>query len=275
MRVRFWGVRGSIPVSGDAYSIFGGDTACLEVRSPGGQLLILDAGTGLRGLGNILMDREPEDLHLLLTHFHWDHILGLPFFKPLYDGRFRITIRGPLAPQELEATLAKLWRRPYFPVPFELVRPRLAFAALHEQDQVAGFSISAIPLSHDAPGIGLRIESADASLVFLTDNELGHGLGQDVDKYAAFAQGAGLLVHDAEYTEAEYAHRRGWGHSSQERALDLALAAGVRRFAMFHHNQDREDHQVRALEAQCRERAARVRPDMDCFAAAQGMVVEL
>jgi phosphoribosyl 1,2-cyclic phosphodiesterase len=270
MHVRFWGVRGSIPVSGKAYTRFGGDSACLEVRGSRGSVII-DAGTGLRGLGNALLAGEPQPIHLLLTHFHWDHILGLLFFKPLYDDRFRITIHGPLPAEETEATLAALMRQPYFPVPFASVQARLSFAHLREAETVDGFNVEAIPLSHSSPGQGYALEDESGRLVFLTDNELD---GEPaLDRYAAFAQNASLLVHDAEYTESEYAFRKGWGHSSQERALDLALRAGARRLALYHHNQDRTDAEILAMERQCREKAALAAPVLDCFAAAQGMEV--
>lgn len=272
MRVRFWGVRGSIPVSGQAYARFGGDSACLEISGSRGTVII-DAGTGLRGLGNILAAGEPRHIHMLLTHFHWDHILGLLFFKPLYDSRFRITIHGPLPAEETEAALAALMRQPFFPVPFSAVRAKLSFAHLREAGEVAGFAVRAIPLSHPSPGQGYSLEDETSRLVFLTDNELD---GESaLERYAAFAQGASLLVHDAEYTESEYARRKGWGHSSLERALELAVRAGVRRLALYHHNQDRTDAEVLSMERQCRESATLAAPALDCFAAAQGMEVEL
>lgn len=275
MRVRFWGVRGSIPVSGKAYERFGGDTSCIEILGSGSRSLIIDAGTGLRGLGNHLAASEPGDIHLLLTHFHWDHILGLPFFRPLYDSRFSITIHGPTEPELIEEALSVLMRQPHFPVPWERIRARLSFVRVPlSGTDIAGFAITAIPLRHPSPGLGYGLEDESGRFVFLTDNELDTEHDPLMEAYVDFAGKADLLVHDAEYTETEYAMRRGWGHSSADRALGLAISAGVKRFALYHHNQDRPDAEVEAMAEQCRQAAIRAGSRLDCFAAAQGQEVE-
>lgn len=273
MRVRFWGVRGSVPVSGPLYKRFGGDTTCLEVQSPEGTVII-DAGTGLRGLGNELALGGQHEIHLLLTHFHWDHILGLLFFKPLYDSRFSITIHGPAEPKVIEETLAGLMRQPYFPVPFERVRASLLFAQVPLAGlRIAGMEVTSIPLRHPSPCRGYGLEDDSGKLAFLTDNELWPDRAGDMMKYADFARRADLLVHDAEYTEEEYRTRHGWGHSSFQRALDLALASEAKRFALFHHNQDRSDADVEVLADQCGRIAADAGSSLHCFAAEQGQEI--
>lgn len=257
MKVRCWGARGSITVSGQEFVRYGGDTSCLEIRSKAGDVLVLDAGTGIRALGGALADEQCRELTLLLSHFHWDHIQGLPFFKPLYNPEVHIAMGGGTGThRSLARQLAQAFSPPLFPVPFDKVPAQivpLAFKAdlLH----AGGLSVRRIPLSHPNQGVGFRIEEDGRSLVYLTDNELSlrHKGGREFADYVAFSKDADLLIHDAQYTPEEYPQRRGWGHSHCEDVARLARQARVGTLGLFHHDQERDDDALDGLVARCRE----------------------
>lgn len=174
MKVRCWGARGSIPVSGQEFVRYGGDTSCLEIRSKNGEVLVLDAGTGIRALGCELARQGCGSLTLLLSHFHWDHIQGLPFFKPLYNPAVRLGLGGSLgAPGELARVLSHALRPPLFPVPFDKVPAQVSPLSFTDDVlRLDSLTIRRIPLSHPDQGAGFRIEEDGQSLVYLTDNEL-------------------------------------------------------------------------------------------------------
>lgn len=278
MRVRCFGARGSVPVSGPGHLRYGGDTSCLEVRSSRGDILILDAGTGIRALGNELLGREPFELTLLFSHYHWDHIQGLPFFKPLYDARVTLRLGGCRdARGELVRVLGRALRPPLFPVPFEKVPAAIVPLAFENETlRVGALTVRRIATSHPDRGAGFRIEEDGASLVYLTDNELSlrHRGGLSFADYAAFSRGTDLLVHDAEYTPEEYPQRRGWGHSHFAEAAALAREAGALRLGLFHHNQERTDQALDAMVERCR--ALLDRPgDPACEALGQGWAMDI
>ncbi|MCD6303354.1 MAG: MBL fold metallo-hydrolase [Planctomycetes bacterium] len=271
MLIRSWGARGSIPVCGQEYLRYGGDTTCIEVRSNGG-VLIIDAGSGIRRLGNALAAEGVTAAALLFTHAHWDHLLGFPFFRPLYDARCRISIFGfPCAQQTIRRMISETMSPPNFPVPLEEVHAELEF---HETDDCGqalnlfGLDIVPIPLSHPDRGLGHKLIEGGRSFVFLTDNEpaFPHESAVAFDDYVEFCRGADLLFHDAEFTPAEYPHKRGWGHSSYRDALELARRAGVRSLGLFHHNQDRTDAEIDGIVEDCRRFARDGGGPPECFA---------
>ena len=257
MIIRCYGARGSIPVSGRDYVEYGGDTACLEIRSNADDIIIVDAGSGMRRLGNKLMAENRFDYTLFMTHSHWDHLLGFPFFKPIYDPRVKIDILGCSETQgDIKKLLGRAMSTPFFPVPFH----KLGAEITYENDCVLSYHVGPvevwpIPLSHPNRGQGYKFAEDGKSMVFLTDNELGyrHRGGLTLPEYAKFCQGADLLIHDAEYTPEEYELTRTWGHSTYLEALELAIQADVRQFGLFHHNQDRTDADVDRLVAHCRQ----------------------
>jgi phosphoribosyl 1,2-cyclic phosphodiesterase len=256
MIVRCWGARGSIPVSGPQFERYGGDTTCLELRSRGGGLLIIDAGTGVRRLGNAMLLEGRRDCTLLFTHAHWDHIQGLPFFKPLYSPDLRIRLGlCPARQGDMRRILDQALRPPLFPIPFAEAPARVEpFAWNGGTLEAEGFRITGIALSHPNGGLGYRVEEGGRSLVFLTDNELAHRHrgGAAAAECLEFCRGADALIHDAEYTPEEYPARKGWGHTHALDAARLAREAGVGFFGLFHHNQEREDAAEDALADRCR-----------------------
>ncbi len=242
-RVRFWGVRGSIAAPGPATARYGGNTPCIEVRC-GPHLLIFDAGTGIRALGEKIRAEEPLDADLFLTHTHYDHISGLPFFGPAYKGCNRFTLwEGHLgAGKPLEDVLRQLMAAPLFPVPLNIIESNLRFRKFAAGDRLEprpGVTIHTAPLHHPNEATAYRVEYGGKALCLAFDTE---PRGAEPDPgVVAIAKGADLLVHDAMFTDAEYATHKGWGHSSWEEAVRVADAAGVGRLVLFHHDPGRAD----------------------------------
>ncbi|WP_461209056.1 MBL fold metallo-hydrolase [Desulfocurvus sp. DL9XJH121] len=274
MLIRCWGSRGSIPVSGREYVRYGGDTTCIEVRNAADDIIVVDAGSGIRRLGVSLLAQGRLEMTMLFTHAHWDHILGLPFFKPVYIPSGKIDIHGcPFEIGDLFGVLRNVMNAPYFPVQYEnLLSSRDHNLACSLDLNVGGMKITSINLSHPNQGQGYKFEEDGRSFVFLTDNELDvvHPGGATYAEYLKFSRGAELLVHDAEYYPEEYERlTKGWGHTVYTRALELAMEAGVARFGLFHLNQERSDDQVDAMVEDCRRIVAERGVSMEVFAMAQ------
>ncbi|HBG46305.1 MAG TPA: MBL fold metallo-hydrolase [Deltaproteobacteria bacterium] len=280
MLIRCWGSRGSIPVSGKDYIKYGGDTTCVEVISNSGDLIIIDAGTGIRRLGKRLVAEGQRKMHLLLTHGHWDHLSGFPFFKPIYRKESEIKIYGPETTQDsLKKIISKTMTAPNFPVEFEDINADISFLGMGPKSySIGSVNISTIPLSHPNHGLGYKLEEDGRSFVFLTDNELAfrHPFGVGYDDYKRFCEKADLLFHDAEYKKEEYeSETRGWGHSTYLDTLDLAIGSGVKRLGLFHQNQDRTDAQVDEIVRECKEVIKKKGSSLECFAVAAGTEVSL
>lgn len=272
MHIRCWGARGSIPVSGPEYNKYGGETTCIEIRGGGDALLVVDAGSGIRRLGLKLVTEARQRLALLITHAHWDHLLGFPFFEPIHQPQWHIDLYGrPFEQTSVQQIISRTMGPPYFPLNYEDIEATLVFRELHEESfQVGSVEVTSILLNHPNLGLGYRFSEQGRSFVFLTDNELSypeHG-GRSYQEYVSFAQGADLLVHDAEFDAEDYATKRGWGHSLYTDALRLALDAGVRRFGLFHHNHERSDDAVDRIVADCRRVVAERGSTLEVFAVA-------
>lgn len=280
LRVRFWGTRGSTPSPGPRTVRYGGNTPCVEVRTTADELIVLDAGTGIRALGRALLTRTGEarvTADLFVTHAHWDHIQGLPFFAPAFVAgqQIRIWIAGPPL-DALERAIREQMAPMVFPVSFEDLRARIDFPALDGAPlDGRSYRVHALPVRHPGGALAYRFhehaEDETPALVYVSDNELvpaGDRADASRDALVAFARGARVLVHDATYTESEYESRRGWGHSTDVEALRLALDAGARTLVLFHHAPDRSDDEIDAIVARCREAAA---GRLTVIAAAEGM----
>ncbi|MBX2801922.1 MAG: MBL fold metallo-hydrolase [Myxococcales bacterium] len=246
MQVRFWGVRGSIAVSGGAFAATGGNTTCLEIAHEGHRV-ILDGGTGLQRMGAdcIATDGPQLDATLLFSHVHWDHIQGVPFFGPAFHPGSTLRLGG--APGLADA-LQEQMRAPMFPVGLDALQAQLSFVDVEVSEPliVGPFTIHAETMSHPNGVLVYRVEAGGHSVVFATDVEHGEQLDP---RLLDFAEGADLLVHDAQYTDDEYDAHRGWGHSTWQQAVDVAHLAGVGQLALCHHDPGRTDAQVAAIEA--------------------------
>ncbi|MDA8100780.1 MAG: MBL fold metallo-hydrolase [Nitrospiraceae bacterium] len=279
MKITYWGARGSIPVSGAEYVKYGGDTTCIEVTSRDGDTIIVDAGTGLRKLGNKALASGRKHVSLLFTHAHWDHLMGFPFFKPIYMKGTKIDLYGcPYAQESVKAILSKTMMAPYFPVEFGMIQAEVTSRGVCDSAFAIGpVEITPIQLNHPNQGIGYRFMEDGKSFVFLTDNELTlrHNGGASYEEYVKFSEGADLLVHDAEYTKEQYQLTKGWGHSVYTDALRLALDARAKQFGLFHHNQERSDADLDKLVDDCNRIAAGEGAATRCFGVQAGTETEL
>lgn len=279
MFIKCWGSRGSLPVSGNDYVVYGGDTTCLEIRTRDDDIVIVDAGSGVRRLGLQLLKEECKDLHLLLTHSHWDHILGFPFFKPVFLSDAHLHVHAcPFTLDSVRDMLSFPMTQPFFPLNYEDIPATVDYHTIDDQSFFIGpMEITPLPLSHPNQGMGYKFTEDGVSFVFLTDNELTfkHPGGLDFQDYVAFCENCDLVVHDAEYRPEDYALRKGWGHSIYEDALKLALDAKVKAFGLFHHNQGRTDAAVDELVRDCHGIIEEAGVSLDCFAMAQDMEITL
>ena len=294
MHIRFWGTRGSLPKPGPTTLRYGGNTSCVEVRTAGGTLIVLDCGSGAYGLGQALLAEAsgPRHGHLLISHTHWDHIQGFPFFAPLFVPGHVWDIYGPGGlGGRLEETLAGQMEYAYFPITLEQLG-----ATVHYHDIVEGtfilddVCITTCYLNHPALTLGYRLEADGVILVYATDHEP-HARPQpdqpgetpagalpvhlEDRRHIEFLSGADLIIHDAQYTAAEYAQKIGWGHSPVTYVVDVALAARGKRLALFHHDPARGDAELDEVLEMCRERAAAAQSPLDIIAAAEGQWLEL
>ena len=273
MVVRFWGVRGSLASPGASTLQTGGNTACVEVRCAG-EIIIFDLGTGLRPLGVALMRKPPVRAHLFLSHYHWDHIAGLPFFAPAYDPTSELTIHGATRRgRDVRQILSGQMIDPYFPVDLGVLNAHLRFVTLQDGGvaHLAKAVVTAAELNHPGGALGFRLEHEGRSLVYATDFE--HGTGAD-DRLVECARGADLMIFDAQYTPAEYEGKvgppkKGWGHSTYEVGARLARRAGVKKLALYHHAPERDDQGIRKLAAL----AKKLHPG--AFAAREGLELSI
>ena len=285
-RVQFWGTRGSIPSPGPSTVRYGGNTPCVEVRTSDGRLIILDAGTGIRELGRSLIARANGaaiEGDIFLTHAHWDHIQGLPFFGPVFQRGNQFRIWGA---KTLESSIDRVVRDQMspvvFPVAFEELAARVEFTEMaEERRQGIGYEVRAIRVRHPGGALGYRFTHGNGdggALVYISDNELNPGAKYDLPNgwradLVAFARRAKVLVHDSMYTLEEYDHHRGWGHSTYQDALELALEAEVETLVLFHHKPERTDDDVDRRLAECRALVASRGKSLQVIAAAEGLTL--
>ncbi len=279
MIIKIWGSRGSIPVSGQEYLKYGGDTTCLEIRTKSGDIIIIDAGTGIRRLGNQLVDEKCFDFNFIFTHAHWDHLMGFPFFKPLYFKRSTIRMhRCPFHSKFVETILSKVMAPPNFPVKYSEITAQMSYQdACPTEFEIGSVSVVPIALSHPNGGSGYKFIEDGKTFVFLTDNELGyiHPGGLPFEDYLAFSSGADLLIHDAEYTPEEYKTFVDWGHSVYTDALDLAQKAGVKKLGLFHLNQERTDDEMDVIVNDCRDLITKKGHNLESVGVASDMEFEI
>lgn len=306
--IRFWGVRGSVAVPGPETVRYGGNTACVEARW-GRDIIILDAGTGIRELGKSLLrefPRRPRRLSILITHTHWDHIQGFPFFAPAYLARQQIRILGWRGSRSgLKRTVAAAVESPFFPVSL----PQMPGTITVDELRTARFRVGQVRTSigrihHPGGGVAFRLDTPAGSIAYAPDHEVlcpeiiartlaqtnGHGKGtttptaspqaqriaaQRQREIRTLIQDVDILIHDAQYTAEEYVSRIGWGHSCVEAVVRQAAAAGVKHLLLFHHDPDRTDDQLDIILAEARALAATLNPRLRVDAAREGLELRL
>jgi phosphoribosyl 1,2-cyclic phosphodiesterase len=273
MRVKFWGVRGSTPTPQAGNLRYGGNTSCVEVRF-GDRLYIFDCGTGFRTLGQQLESEsngKPISAHIFVSHFHWDHIQGIPFFRPLYEnGQNSFVFHSSRRTRSLQTVMEEQMASPYFPVNTSEMKAHRSFCDIEEgktqlDDQA---SMRAMWLNHPQGCMGFRLETREGTLVYATDNEPGDEVfDKNVRK---LAEGADVLIYDAQYLPEEYeARRRGWGHSHWREAVNVVMESGAKELVLFHHDPDHDDGMIDKVVAEARNYYPRVR------AAAEGMEIKI
>ncbi|HVB76754.1 MAG TPA: MBL fold metallo-hydrolase [Candidatus Nitrosotalea sp.] len=267
MRIRFWGTRGTRPTPGPSTLRYGGNTACVEVRARSGGVVILDSGSGIAELGDALIEEGRRDATILVTHTHWDHIQGFPYFAPAFEPGSKIRIMGPRGSiKPLEEAFVDQMDPAYFPLRLDQMPARVEFVEVSAERPFELDGMRVVPhlLNHPIVTFGYRLEADGRSLVYATDNEL-LALDQELE-LRAWVESTDLLIHDAQYGSAELIGHVGWGHSSLDGALALARATGVARLAFFHHDPRHSDEDIDSLVADALAPGGR---ELEAFAAAE------
>jgi phosphoribosyl 1,2-cyclic phosphodiesterase len=259
MQIKFYGTRGSTPVCDPGFFKYGGNTTCVLITFSTGAIAILDAGSGIRKLGNDLIARGHEQFEEIIigfSHTHWDHIQGFPFFKPAYDPRrtFTMAICGiDRTGVDLRRVFETQMNASFFPVPLENLGATFNFQQLELSGYThpSGITVDASRHNHPGGAFGYRIREGDTTVVYCTDVEHGDAINPNV---VALAHDADLLIHDAQYTPEELPAKRYWGHSTWEQAVEVAEQAGVKRLALTHHDPEHDDAFIEKMEKECLER---------------------
>lgn len=271
MKIRFWGTRGSIPTPGQRTVRYGGNTACVELRDATDHLLVLDAGTGLRELGIRLNGASPLTVDLLLSHLHWDHIQGIPFFRPAYDPKSTLRLYGPTQHQPLRDLLGLGMDDPFFPVDLDGLPVQLEIheIASGSEQRVGPYTVRATTIFHPSPALAYRIEADGKTLVYATDTE--DPSSGKPNPVITLAANADTLIHDGQFLDADF--KPGWGHSTVAMALDVAARAHVRRLILYHHDPDRSDDALDRIAAEAQRSADALGTELEVLVAREGMEV--
>ncbi len=298
MRVRFWGTRGSISTPGKQTVRYGGNTPCVEVRLANDKLIILDAGTGIRNLGEKLIEGgESIKAFLLISHPHWDHIQGFPFFKPAFISGNELTIIGGETERvTLQKMISDQMNKIYFPIQLNELKATIKFRRVEEEEfEVFGARVRTMFVNHPTFAVAYRIFHGGKSLVYISDNEpfdrkvaqamrnveksivekFSRTPGDPNQRIYDFVRNTDVLIHDATYTPEEYVNRVGWGHSHYLFTLNVAAQGNVKRLVLFHHDPAHNDEKVDEILRKCKKEIKNRQYDFDCVAAAEGLEIEI
>ncbi|TPV56047.1 MBL fold metallo-hydrolase [Aestuariibacter sp. GS-14] len=278
MQLTFYGVRGSIPTPGEDYVRYGGNTACVHVVSSDGTDIILDSGTGIRLLGQQLI-KKTTPIHILLTHNHWDHIQGFPFFTPIYQSGREINITPGLTTLPEHDAILKQMQGSVFPVPFSVLQSKISITPVPESTnhwQIGSASIARLPMNHPGKGSAYSICDKGIKIAYITDNELYPPYKKETDflTFVDFARDADLIIHDAQYMTSDMPAKSGWGHSVAEEAVKLAMACNAKRLALYSHDPCRTDNDIDDIVAHCNEFISAAESPLNMFAAYEGLSID-
>ena len=276
--VRFWGVRGSVPSPGPATVRYGGNTPCVSVHLPGEKVVVFDAGTGIRTLGNLLAQNDNQ-IFVIVSHSHWDHIQGFPFFIPIYMPDRRISVMSFRVDSAMMHLLLRQMDGAHFPVTLDKLPSTVEIVDEQRLKLLLGdkFQLSPISANHPGGGFGYRIGDHERNVIYLTDNELDppYPRSTNFDDFVRFCRAADVLIHDAQYIEEDLRLKRGWGHSAVGQACELAAAAGVRHLVLYHHDPERSDDDLDRIQEQARDWFRSRKLDIRCTAAFEGLALEI
>lgn len=300
MKVKFWGVRGSIPTPGMGTVRYGGNTPCVEIMCPGEHAVVIDAGTGIKNLGAQWLSKTPEEIHLFISHTHWDHIHGFPFFLPIYLPTSRIHVYGPQVqislaralPLNLKEVLTNQMDHAVFPVMFGSLQAKISFQEIGPIPfQIGGIKVSPYNLNHTVITYGYNFEWKGKRVAYQSDHEpfydvfthedgtdsiIGEMIRQKNESIVEMARGVDLLIADSMYTPEEYPRYRGWGHASIEHTVQRAVAAKAKRIAFFHHDPGHDDAFMDRMKKQGQDIAAKLGgTDLEVMVATEGSEIEL
>jgi len=281
LRIRFWGVRGSVPVSGPHVVKYGGNTPCVQVGLSSREQVIFDAGTGIRELGKFLLSKRKEWVgRIFLSHHHWDHIQGLPFFGPAYVPGNDFTILGPSLPEvELEKIVSDQMESVYFPINMNHLSGKIEFRGLVEDEyDMDRFSLRTLLVNHPGLAFAYRLTYDGKSVVYIPDNEIptaSETRDNNRERVVQFISGADVLIHDAQYTDDEYPSKAGWGHSTWREAIQLAVDGQVKRLVLFHHDPDHTDEFLDQTLDACRKALQEDHAGIECDMAQEGVEIEI
>ena len=278
MRLTFYGVRGSIPTPGAAYVRYGGNTACVHIELEDGTDIILDSGTGIRLLGDRLV-KKTSPIYLLLSHNHWDHIQGFPFFAPIYQESREINIYPGQTSLDEPAQILNQMEGSLFPVPKSALKSTITLVELPPAQStftVGSATITRLAMNHPGSGSAYCIEADGAKVAYITDNELYPPYKKETDfiDFAKFAQGADLLIHDAQYMLSDMPAKNGWGHSVAEEAVKLAMACDAKQLALYSHDPERTDNDIDDVVDHCNEYVTVAESTLSIFASSEGQTLD-
>jgi phosphoribosyl 1,2-cyclic phosphodiesterase len=295
MKFKFWGVRGSIPAPGPNTARYGGNTTCIEVRSDNGTLIILDGGTGIFALAQALLRELPVSANIFITHSHWDHIHGLPFFIPLFIPGNKVRLHGAMDPvtgSGVEQVMAVQLQYSYFPVREAEMKAAIEYTslAIGQSLEVGDATVTSTLLNHPVIDFGYRIECNGKSLFFTGDHEPYYNIydpeDDDFAEYQALIdekqssvdqamRGVDALIVDTSYTREEYPAKKGWGHGYFDASIEMALRVGAKRLYCTHHEPTRGDAELETVFAEVMGRHAPLLGGLEVHLAREGLVVEL